>query len=349
MTTKEKVLQILQQNRNKAVSGETLAGECSVSRTAVWKAVNSLREKGFSIEGTTNGGYILTAESTGLSRENLIFSLTKSFSGLCTNHIEVFDQIDSTNTYTKKLLSGCGDLRTLTGELTEAGEKYNNALIISSSQTAGRGRLGRSFFSNDGIYMSVIYAPEGGITNPARITAFAAVAVCRALKNLLNLRPQVKWINDIFIDSRKVCGILTEGITNFETGRIEAAVIGLGININMSPDSVPEELKDIAGSITLDPALGVSKSQLAAQVYGELLGVLSQNPQEVMQEYRELSFLIGQTFDVHPVIGDEKSVYQARATGIDDNAGLIVQLPDGTTRTLTSGEVKLNSYNFTSV
>jgi len=362
MTTKEKVLEILNQNKGNSVSGEKLAEACDVSRAAIWKAVNSLREKGCNIEGTTNGGYMLSGVADVFSTEAFTSAFEKSFPP---SHIECFKEIDSTNTYAKKVLSEAGNLRNFDGSLTEAGKKYHRAVIVAECQTAGRGRLGRTFYSpsKTGIYLSVIYAPEGGITNPAKMTAFSAVAVCRAIKKLYGIEPKIKWINDIFINGKKVSGILTEGFTNFETGQIESAIIGIGINIADNPEVFPDEVKKVAGSITgsgkmmkegTDPnaaddsveAVTVSRCELAASVAGEVLNILEEDSESALNEYKQLSFIIGQTVEVHPVIGDDKANYMAKAVDIADDAGLVVELEDGSRKVLSSGEVSLRSVSF---
>ena len=220
--TKDKIIEILSENED-AVSGEELGTKIGVSRAAVWKAVKSLRELGYCIEGTTNGGYKLIREDV-LSAERIKAFYAEYFPGGDFGAVECFKETDSTNTYAKKLLSENGNLRDEHGSLTEAGKKLNKALFAAESQNAGKGRLGRSFCSpaKTGLYFSLIYAPEKGITNPAKLTAYAAVAVCRVLKKLFDITPGIKWINDIFAGGKKICGILAEGFTNFETGSIEA-------------------------------------------------------------------------------------------------------------------------------
>ncbi len=362
MTTKDKVLEELTSAGGKAVSGESLAQKCGVSRAAIWKAVSALREKGFDIEGMPNGGYALS-DTDICTPELFRKTFSETFPDFADCHTEWLKEIDSTNTYAKRLLSECGNLRTADGMLTPAGEKYHRAVIVAESQTAGRGRLGRTFISPDktGIYLSVIYAPSGGITKPAVITAFAAVAVCRAIKNLYRIEPYIKWINDIFVENggvrKKAVGILAEGITNFETHSIESAIIGIGLNLKPSKDLVSDEMRNIAGFIAeantenaITSGAGsnaaVSRCRLAAEVAGQLLRIYDEPNEKVMAEYKALMFLIGQTLEVHPIIGDEKSVYTATAVDIDENAGLIVRLKDGTTKTLSSGEVSLKSANF---
>lgn len=347
MTTKEKVLSILAEAKGKTVSGEALAVECNVSRAAVWKAVNALREAGHQIEGSTNGGYVLSDDDV-FTAEIFKETFSSSFPEFSDSHIECFKEIDSTNTYAKRLLA-------------EHEKKYHKAIFIAEKQTAGRGRIGRTFVSPEksGIYFSIIYSPEGGIKDPARITACTAVAVCRAIKKLYDFQTQIKWINDIFAGGKKICGIGTEGITNFETGMIESAVIGIGINIHTDKTAFSPELTKTAGSLeeamtkeNPDSKYNLNRSQIAAEVCGQVLRILEEDissaasHKAIIKEYKEASLLIGREITVFPLIGDQKSSYKATATDIDDNAGLIVTLADKTTRTLSSGEVTLKSANF---
>lgn len=348
MNTKEKVLELIKKSAEKNISGELIAQKCNVSRTAVWKAVNALRKEGYKIEGSTNGGYILTNDKDIFSENVFRSFFSKDYPIFSDSQIHVFNEIDSTNTYAKKCLSECGFLRLQDGKLSDAGKLWHKAIIIAENQTQGRGRLGRTFYSpsKSGIYMSIVYAPEGGITNPAVITAFAAVAVCRAIKKHFNIEPKIKWINDIFINGKKICGILTEGFTNFETFRIESAIVGIGVNIKENNEDVPDEIRKIAGSITGKEDTETGRCELASSIAGEFLTLMELPAETIMEEYKNNSFLIGQIIDVHPVIGDDNSVYKAKVIDIDKNAGLVVEKETGEKLTLNSGEVSLKSYNF---
>ena len=361
MSTKEKVFSILaaQAGAGQAVSGEALAAECGVSRAAIWKAINALREQGLQIEGTTNGGYQLKDDDI-FSDELFRQTFAANYSEFSESHIECFKEIDSTNTYAKRILAECGNLRDSSGALTEAGKKYHKAIFIAEKQTAGRGRLGRTFVSPEktGIYISVIYAPKGGITNPARLTACAAVAICRAIKNVIckfsegtSIEPKIKWINDIFAGGKKVCGVLAEGVANFESGMIEAAVVGMGINIKKNTTAFEGQLADVVGTLEDATSVKISRIDIAAEVAGQVLKIFEEDASSeaahkaIIKEYKEASFLIGRELTVYPLIGDEKSSYKAIASDIDNNAGLIVTLEDGSKRTLSSGEVTLKSTN----
>ena len=328
-----------------AVSGEALAAKCGVSRAAVWKAVNALREAGNSIEGTTNGGYVLGDDDI-FTPEIFKETFSSRFPDFSDCHIECFKEIDSTNTYAKRLLA-------------EGNNKYHRAIFIAEKQTAGRGRIGRTFVSPEksGIYFSVIYSPAGGIKEPARLTACSAVAVRRAIKKLYDFDVQIKWINDIFADGKKICGIGTEGITNFETGLIESAIIGIGVNVKKDKKAFSGELGKIAGSLEeamekSGKAARLNRCQIAVEIIGQVLKILEEDSKsssahsKIIKEYKEASFLIGRELTVYPLIGDEKSAYKATATDIDENAGLVVTLKDGSVKTLSSGEVTLKSSNF---
>ena len=349
MTTKEKVLNILLNNNNSQISGEMLAEKCGVSRAAIWKAINTLRGDGFQIEGTTNGGYIVKNEVDAFNKELFTQYFYSSFPSFTNSNIECFSEIDSTNTYAKRLLASNGSFRDSKGELTPFGLKYNNSIIIAESQTEGRGRLGRTFYSpkKTGIYLSIIYSPKGGITEPSRLTAFSAVAVKRAIKKLYNIDAKIKWINDIFVNNKKVCGILTEGFTNFETGTIEAAIIGIGINIEDNEEFFPKELQNVAGGILKTSDNKVGRCKLGAQVAGEVLQVLNEDPEKVMDEYKEGSFIIGKVVEIHPVIGDDSKNYNAQVIDIDHKASLVVKMENGEIKTLSSGEISLTSSSFT--
>lgn len=349
MTTKEKVFAELKEKNGKSVSGELLAEHCQVSRAAIWKAVNALRKEGFKIEGTTNGGYLLSENIDVFSEGTFASDFYGKFPQFQNSFFQCFKEIDSTNTYAKRLLSEAGPLRNENQELTESGKKFHKSVFIAESQTAGHGRSGRAFASpaKTGIYISIIYAPEGGIKLASRITAFTAVAVCRAIKNLYKKETAIKWINDIFCNGKKICGILTEGTANFETGLIEAAVIGIGINIADNPDVFTGNLSKVAGGILdSEEKCSVTRSQFASEVAAQVLMILEENPLDVIEEYKKLSFITGKTITVHSIIDNEKGDYSAKVIDIDENAGLVVELSDGTIKTLISGEVSLNSSEF---
>ena len=232
------------------------------------------------------------------------------------------------------------------GTLTENGGIFNNTLVAAESQTSGHGRLGRFFYSPSltGAYFSFSVVKEGGIKNPAMFTVTSAVGVCRAIKKLFGASCSIKWVNDIFCCGKKVCGILTEGIVNSSKGIVEAAVVGIGINLVVKND-FPEELRKKAGGISTAEFLSekkISSQKLIFCCLDEITEILNSG-ENIIPEYKSLSFLLGKELDVLPVIGQEQS-FKAKALDITDDAGLLVELADGTKKVLHSGEVTLHSF-----
>ncbi len=329
MTVKDSVFSVLQNVKTEDgfVSGQELAERCNVTRTSVWKAINTLRKQGAQIEAVTNRGYRLVANDVYNASEILKYISDKDVK------ISFFDVLDSTNTQAKR-------------ELAEKDEKsLHKTVFVAAKQTSGRGRLGRQFYSPEqsGIYLSAVYS-NGTITKPAVITASAGVAVARALKKIYNVDAKIKWVNDIFVGGKKVCGILTEGIANFETGMIESAVIGIGVNITTN-ENQPEELKNIAGSV-ISCAENRRQSELCAQVINELFFILDGGPEEIkksMQEYKSRSFLIGKEVEISPVINTEDKNFKCVVQDVTEDAKLAVKLENGEIKLLDSGEVSIHS------
>ena len=313
------------------ISGEALAERSGVSRQAVWKAVKQLRLQGTRIEAVTNRGYRLTGAG-GLLSEKAVASLIDEALGA---RVYVYQKIDSTNTEAKRRLAETSDVRSL-----------DHTVIVASSQTAGRGRLGRAFYSPDGsgLYLSIIYAPKEKIESPALLTATAAVGVCRALLSVYEADAKIKWVNDIFMRGKKVSGILTEGLTDFERGGISCAVVGIGVNI--APQNFPRDIADIATSVLEDKDADTKRSALAAAIVNDVLSIYDSGKKgfvRAMEEYRERSLLTGKTVTVHPIV-DGAEAYEAEVLDVGEDAKLIVKTGDGKTRFLDSGEVTLHSH-----
>lgn len=263
--------------------------------------------------------------------------------------LEYFDIIDSTNSEAKRRLGAVPP---------EEYRLFHKTVLVAGEQTAGRGRLGRKFYSpgGTGLYFSLVYA-AGSVSDPGKITAVAAVAVCRAIKSVFNVDAGIKWVNDIFVSGKKVCGILTEGIVNPLSGAVEAAVIGIGINIYFS-SKMPEELSLRAGGIcgsSLSSAGDENadggknaemKDRLLCRIIENLVEILDGREEaffSAMEEYKARSTLIGKTVTVSPVIDSRERQYDAVVTGITDDAQLVVRTSDGREKTLSSGEVTLHA------
>lgn len=314
MSVKNEVLKLLEENRGCFLSGEKMADSLDVSRTAVWKAIRALQNDGHSIDAVTNRGYMLCEDSSMLSKEGIELYLRTGAP------FHFFHSTDSTNKRAAALaLDGA----------------QSGTCVVAAHQSAGRGRLGRSFYSPDrqGIYLSVILKPDFDISKAVLITAAASVAVSRAIQAVCGLRPQIKWVNDLYLDGKKICGILTEAITDFESGQIADIVVGIGINC--SCEDFPDEIRDIAGGI---PG-SYSKNALAAEVINQLLDIASNiEAREFIDEYRQSSMVTGKNINV---IKTGREPAPAFAEDIDNNGALIVRYPDGRRETLTTGEVSI--------
>ena len=322
MRTTERVLELLEQHRGRAVSGEELAGKLGVSRNAVWKAIEELRRGGVKIYAKTKKGYFLPESDMSLSKEGITALL-----GETPLTIDVRGTVTSTNDLLKQLA------------LNGAPEGY---ALIAREQTAGKGRLGRSFYSPEGsgVYISLLLRPRLGAEDSLFITTSAAVAVCRAIETVSNgkLKPMIKWVNDIFVNQKKVCGILTEASVSFESGMLDYAILGIGINITTPEGDFPEEIKGIATSLFGQIEQDNIRNRLTAEVLRELEGLIGDpSDKAYLEEYKKRQLLIDR--DVNVIKNDSKT--PARALGIDDRARLLVRYADGSREALISGEVSV--------
>lgn len=334
MSVKETVLQVLEENKGLVVSGQSIARKAGASRSAVWKAITQLRMEGHIIEASTNKGYILSSKSDLLSSDG-IHGFCKE---LMKEKIFCYKTIDSTNNRAKQIATQ---------------DETGLALIVSEAQTAGRGRMRRSFFSPDssGIYMSLLIKPTFDMSKSILVTTAASVAVCRGISSVLGLDCKIKWVNDVYYNGRKIGGILTEGITDFESGHIEHIVIGIGINYSTPTQNFPEDIRDIAGSLLNKEPLPSDKSsfvssssrnQLIGTIITELLHLLNHlDETDFLEEYRKRSLILGHPVTFSSQIDGKLHTESGKAINIDANGGLIILLADGTTKVISSGEVSL--------
>ncbi|MEL4105715.1 biotin--[acetyl-CoA-carboxylase] ligase [Oscillospiraceae bacterium WX1] len=322
MEIKGAVLAALEQEKGQFLSGSALAAQLFVSRNAVWKAVKALEEDGHRIQAVTNKGYCLLAESDILSAAAIEKHLGDRAG---TFKIEVVKQTTSTNTALKH----------------KAGRGApEGTVLVAEEQTEGRGRQGRSFYSPDdtGVYFSLLLRPRLSAMDAALITAAAAVAACEAIEAVAGKQASIKWVNDLFVGGKKVCGILTEGAFDMESGGLDYVVVGIGINVALQRGGFPEDLRDVAGALYEGAAPVGVKARLIAEVLKRLWQFyekLSDKP--FLTPYKKRSFLIGQDVDV--LAGDKTR--KARAMDIDDGCRLIVQYDDGLIDALSSGEVRV--------
>ena len=318
MSTRNDVLAALL-DEAQSISGERLARRLGVSRNAVWKAIGQLRDDGYIIDAGTNRGYRLVDSPDRISVAGIGRWLKPGAIG---SRIELHRTLDSTNTRAKAIAA------------TGAPHGY---LVIAESQTGGKGRMGRAFFSpeHSGVYITYILRPDMLAEQAVMITSMAAVAVARAIEAVADVQVGIKWVNDLYINRRKVCGILCEASMDFESGQLEYAVLGIGVNV--AAMEFPGELRDIATSIANECGEPVSRNRLIAEISNQLNALYGQlESLEFMTESRSRSIVIGR--DVQVIRGGVS--FPAKALDIDDQGRLVIRTGEGISR-VNSGEVSL--------
>ena len=356
-SVKSKILQAFLERPDRALSGEQLAAAFQVSRTAVWKAVNTLRAEGYRIEGQPKSGYRLLPDQDAEGPRAGRFNAAEIIARLpeqCRAFYEVHtvEETGSTNSDVRD--------RGLQG----AKEGY---VLFAESQTAGRGRQGRRFFSpkGSGLYVSILLRPDLPATEAVLLDAMAGVAAARAVESLLPAEetdasgsashksageaPQpvmIKWVNDLFFRGRKICGILTEGQLSMENGGFDQAVLGLGFNLTAPEEGWPEEIRVIAGGLfsAADPDRAAlpadARADLAAAFLREFLPLYrGLSDKTFLPEYRSRMMILGKEVILNMQDGRERT---AEAVDIDDQCRLLVRFPDQEMLTpLGSGEVRI--------
>lgn len=327
MSIKTELLAVLQQKKGTYISGEALAKSLSCSRTAIWKAIRQLREEGYAIDAVTNRGYALTPENNQLSAAAICRYLDPDLS---VGSILVEKEVSSTNALLKQMA------------FSETPPPHRTALF-AESQNAGHGRFSRSFFSppETGLYFSVLLRPKTAPKQNFFLTTCAAVAVCRAVEEVCGVSLGIKWVNDLFLNGKKVGGILTEAVSDFESGNIDFVIIGIGLNLFPPKSGFPDELKSVAGSIfpnLPDSAESASpdRNLLAARILSQLFRE-TENP-SLSPDYIERSLVLGRTVLFRENGGTPHPV---KALAILPDGSLLVEHEDGRQEALFYGEVSL--------
>lgn len=321
--SKERIYQLLNEHRDGYLSGEEISRQLGISRAAIWKAIDALRKAGYTIEAQSGQGYRLLASPEHLCEREIRSYLpeTQRVGGT----ILCFDTIDSTNTY-------CRQNESLP----------DGTVVIAAQQTAGKGRLGRSFQSADsGVFLSVLLKPKLPPAAVISVTALGAVAVCNAIEAVCGIRPQIKWTNDIVLNGKKLCGILTELSLESETASLQSLVMGIGVNVNQKQTDFQGEVQEIASSLSMELGHPVSRPQLAAALILELDALydalLEGRQPEYLEAYRQDCLTLNKEIQL---LRSGKAE-PAFALDIDEEFGLIVRHKDGRIETVRSGEVSV--------
>jgi BirA family biotin operon repressor/biotin-[acetyl-CoA-carboxylase] ligase len=319
---KNKVLNLLEQHKGDIVTGGQLACVLGVSRNAVWKTIGLLRSDGNEIVSIPNKGYKLMDTNDTLSVDIIGNGLRTEFIG---HKIELLSTVNSTNQYLKEI------------DTTSISSGF---VVAADEQTSGRGRRGRPFLSlkSQGVYFSILLKLGSKQHDTRLLTICAAVAVSKAIEKVCGIRADIKWVNDIFCNGKKICGILTEATISAELLEISSVIVGIGINTG----SVPAELADIATSIQEVSGMRGIRNHLIAEVLNEFESVIVDytehgKTQEIIDYYTSRLFIAGKRVNLPDIAHN----YTATVIGISDIGALIVKDDKGDIRHITTGEIEL--------
>lgn len=303
------------------VSGQELCNKFGVSRTAIWKAINQLKDMGYEIEAVPNKGYHLVSAPDVMNEAEIKSLLHTEWAG---QELFCFDEIDSTNTKAK--------------ELAEQGYP-SGTLVVADRQIAGRGRRGRSWDSpaGIGIFMTLLLKPDINPNNASMLTLVTALATAQAISDVTGAEAKIKWPNDIVINGKKVCGILTEMSAQFDY--INHIVIGIGINVHN--ESFPEEIRETASSLLLESGKRIHRADLIARFLarfeaGYAIFLQTEDLEGLMKDYNALLVNIQKQVRIL----DPKEPFEGKAIGITKRGELIVDTWESR-KLVSSGEVSV--------
>lgn len=319
---RDEVLTLLRTQGGVPLSGEAMSRSLGVSRAAIWKAMEALRQEGYEISSAPRRGYWLESSPDRLSPGELVRPGCQ-----VGRELVCLETVDSTNNEVKR---------------RAVGEAPDGLAVVAEAQTGGRGRRGRSFVSppGKGLYLSVLLKPKCPLAEVPAITAWSAVAVCNAIETVCGVRPGIKWPNDVILKGRKLCGILTELELEAETAALRYVVVGIGVNISQTEADFGPDVAPVA--VSLAQALGYTprRAELARALLDSLEALYAEFPQakqQWLERYRADCLTVGKPIRVLSAAGEREGT----ALGIDGEFALRVSWKDGGEETLSSGEVSV--------
>ncbi len=322
MTTQQRIVHLFQERFGECLSGEEISRLLGVTRSAVWKQIGLLRERGYRIEAHPSRGYRLVASPDSLLPAEVRGGLETAVVG---REVVFFEQTDSTNTRAQ--------------ELAEQGAA-DGTVVIAESQSAGKGRLGRQWASPAGVnlYTSVILRPPIPPQSAPQLTFLSAVAVAWAVRDVCGLDARVKWPNDVLLHGRKVAGLLNE--MSAESEKVHYVILGIGVNLNMHSGQFPAELRYPATSVAIEKGEGVHRRRFAQTLYRHLDRLyrryLDEGVAPILREWEALFDLTGQIVEV----GYLHNRIEGRVEGLDTDGALLLRLEDGTRERVLAGDVR---------
>lgn len=320
---KEAILRLLKERRPEYVSGEELCKSLDVTRTAVWKHIQALREDGYEIDARPRTGYQLAGVPDRLYPEEIRDGLTTRFIG---RKVYYCPSVSSTNDLARELaVKGSGD----------------GSLVVAEEQIGGKGRLGRGWYSPryKGIWFSLILRPPVNPAEASQVTMMAAVALASAVREETGIEVGIKWPNDLLAEGKKLCGILTE--LSAEMDRINHLVVGVGLNVNQDPEDFQEEVRGTATSLKVEAGRAVARVKLLQASLAEFERWytiwLAQGFSPILARWKEMTVTLNRPVRIHTL---NKS-WDGWAEDVDKDGALLLRLPGGELQRVVSGEVSL--------
>lgn len=325
MTKHEDLLHMLLNAEGRFVSGEEISRNLSISRTAVWKHVNKLRDMGYEFEAVSRKGYRLLTKPDSIDATGLQLALDTTVFG-------------RKAVLLASTLSTQGDVL----KLAEQGQA-EGAVVIAEEQTGGRGRFGRQWFSppGKGIWMSVLLRPDLPLQHTPQLTLLTGVAVCRAVRACSGADAGIKWPNDVLIEGRKVCGILLE--STVEDHEVRYCIAGIGVDVNFDPEDYPEDLTTIATSLKMETGQSVDRTKLTAAILTELEQLYFLYQKEGFGVISALWEALSVSMNREITVTNPHGVIEGKAIGLDPSGALVVEKRDGEHTLIISGEISWKS------
>ena len=319
---KETILRALRQGSQ--VSGEELGKAIGISRTAVWKYIKELRREGYRIDSSPRKGYSLVSAPDNLLPEEIKAGLRTSLLG---QEIAYHREVTSTQEVAKVLAAQGAN---------------EGTVVIAETQMGGRGRVGRVWASPPGgVYLSIILRPSIKPSEALRFPLIAGVAVAQAIQELTDLKPKLKWPNDIIVKGRKVGGILTE--MSAETDRINYLIIGMGINVNTERTLFPKEIEDSATSLKEECEEEISRVKLVQRILTELESLYGDFKLSGFEPIRERWKALSNTIGAWVSISSGRESLEGEAIDIDQEGALILRSENGILERIIAGDVSLRN------
>ncbi|WP_145408864.1 biotin--[acetyl-CoA-carboxylase] ligase [Paenibacillus xylanexedens] len=325
MTKHEELLHMLLKADGQFVSGEEISKHLLISRTAVWKHVNKLRDLGYEFEAVSRKGYRLLTKPDGIDEAGLQLALQTKVFG---RKAVILQSTSSTQ----------ADVQQLADEGVSEG-----AVVLAEEQTSGRGRYGRSWYSppGKGIWMSILLRPQQPLRNTPQLTLLTGLAVCRAIRSFTGVDAGIKWPNDVLVNGRKVCGILMESA--LEDHELRYCIAGIGVDVNFDKQDYPEELSAIATSLQIETGKSVDRTLLTAAILTELEQLYDMYQKQGFNVIAALWEALSVSLHRDIEVSNAQGVVEGIAMGIDSSGALIVQKKDGERMTVFSGEISLTN------